>query len=61
MEKFAIKDNKNYCSGTQIIKNNGTVGTLIITIESKVIFVTDTAVEDITNEYIIAERDGCGC
>lgn len=60
MKKFLIKDNKNYCSGIQITRN-GNVGTLLLTIDNKVLFVTDGDFEDITNEYIIAERDGCGC
>jgi hypothetical protein len=60
--KFLIdKDSKkNVCSNTQI-ERNGVVGTIVLTIDSKVIFIKSDGFEDVSSSYDIAERDGCGC
>ena len=50
---------KNICSSSQI-DIDGTVGTILITIENKILFVTDV-VKDVSGDFIIAEVDGCGC
>ena len=50
---------KNICSGSQI-DIDGTVGTILITIENKILFVTNV-VKDVSSDFVIAEVDGCGC
>lgn len=50
---------KNICSGSQI-DIDSIVGTIIITIEDKILFVTNV-VKDVSNDFVIAEVDGCGC
>lgn len=60
--KFLIdkKTQKNICSNTQI-KIDDVVGSIVLTIDNKVLFITDT-VKDVTESYNIAERDGdCNC
>lgn len=60
--KFLIEKTtgRNICSNTQI-KINNIIGSIILTIENKVLFINNT-VKDVTEDYIIGERDGgCNC
>lgn len=50
---------ENICSGSQI-DIDGVIGTIIITIENKILFITNS-VKDVSSDFITADVDGCGC
>lgn len=58
MTKFLIDKttNTNIFLPKQVNKE-GIKGNLVITIDNKVLFITDTAFEDVTSNYTIVDRD----